>query len=608
MFLWQNLKNKWEKDDVKNISSMRTHYCGELTKEAVGKKVTICGWVNSTRDHGGLIFIDLRDINGIVQTVTDPQVTPEAHKAAHRVRDEFVLKVTGKVVLRPEDTVNPRLKTGEVEIEVATLEILNTSQPLPFPVDDAGDISEEVRLKYRFLDLRRSEMYANLRVRHNLYQITRQVLNKYQFTEIETPVLSRSTPEGARDYLVPSRVHPGKFYALPQSPQLFKQLLMVSGFERYYQFARCFRDEDLRADRQPEHTQIDMEMSFVEEEDILCIVEDLLKTLFTKIRNVELPDKFPRITYQEAMLKYGIDRPDLRIPLEIKDVSELVIKSDFKVFKQAVKGGGFVRGLCIPGGASLSRKDLDDYTAYASQFGAKGMAWIKVQEDGLQSPILKFFPENILQEIQQIFAAGSGDLLVFIADKETVVCQTLANLRVQFARQFSLVEEGFRPVWVTDFPLVEYNEEEKRWDAMHHPFTSPIEEDLELLQSDPGKVRARAYDVVVNGIELGGGSIRIHREETQEKVFQCLGMDKATAHDKFGFFLNALQYGTPPHGGLAIGLDRLCMILTGSPSIRDVIAFPKTQRAISLVSGEPTAVYEKQLEELHIRTIEEEPE
>ncbi len=593
---------------MNNISTMRTHYCGELTSEMIGENVTLCGWVNSTRDHGGLIFIDLRDVSGIVQSVIDPVDTPQAHKKGHQVRDEFVLQLTGKIVRRPEETINPRLKTGEIEVEVATLEILNASRPLPFQIDEAKDISEEVRLRYRFLDLRRAEMQKKLKTRHQVYQITRRILDKHRFTEVETPILSRSTPEGARDYLVPSRVHAGKFYALPQSPQLFKQLLMVSGVERYYQFARCFRDEDLRADRQPEHTQIDMEMSYVNEEDILLIVEELARSLFREVKAVDLPSEFPRMTYQEAMLKYGTDRPDLRIPLEIKDVSELVKDSEFKVFTATIQKGGVVRGLCIPGGAVLSRKDLDDYTSFAGNYGAKGMAWIKCQEDGLQSRILKFFPEKMLAELQEVFSAKAGDLMVFIADRESVACQTLAQLRLKFAEQFSLVEEGYRPLWVTNFPMMEYNEEEKRWEAMHHPFTSPLEEDIPYLEKDPSRVRARAYDLVVNGTELGGGSIRIHRQEVQEKVFRSLGMDKKDVQEQFGFFLNALQYGTPPHGGLAIGLDRLCMILTDSSSIRDVIPFPKTQRAISLVSGEPAPVYEKQLEELHIKVMEEEEE
>ncbi len=588
------------------IEGKRTHYCGDISKKMVGKEVVLVGWVNSTRDHGGVIFIDLRDISGLVQLVIDPNLNPQAHKVAHKVKAEYVLKVKGIVVERTPDTVNPKLKTGEIEIKIKEMEILNTCQPLPFPIEDDINVSEEIRLKYRYLDLRRPIMQKKFLLRSKVYKIVRNVLDKYNFVEIETPILTKSTPEGARDYLVPSRIHSGCFYALPQSPQLFKQILMISGFERYFQIARCFRDEDLRADRQPEHTQIDLEMSFIDENDIMNVVEDLITTIFKETINVEIKKPFKRMTYAEAMLKYGSDKPDLRVDLEIKDVSDIVKNSDFKVFKTVIEKGGIVRGLCVPGGNVLSRKELDDFTKFAGNFGAKGMAWIKYNDNGLQSPILKFFPQETIDKLLKIFNVQKGDLIVFIADKEKVVCQTLGALRLEFAKRFNLFKDGYEFLWVIDFPLFEWDEDEKRWVAMHHPFTSPKEEDIPFMETEPGKVRARAYDVIVNGIELGGGSIRIHRNEVQQKMFKCIGITPKEAEEKFGFFLKALSFGTPPHGGLAIGLDRLCMILTNSESIRDVIAFPKTQKAMSLLSGEPTPVTEEQLKELHIKIVEDE--
>lgn len=595
---------------MERINERRSHKCGEVTSAMLGQQVVLYGWVNNFRDHGGVIFIDLRDRYGLVQIVADPALNPEAHKIAHRVRDEYVLKVKGEVIARTPETVNPKLPTGEIEIKIEKLEVCSVSQPLPFTISDDAEISEEVRLKYRYLDLRRPKMQENFRMRSQVYNITRRTLNELDFLEIETPILSKSTPEGARDYLVPSRVHPGAFYALPQSPQLFKQMLMVSGFERYFQIARCFRDEDLRADRQPDFTQIDMEMSFVEQDDVMDVTEQLIANVFSEIKGVEIPRPFRRMPYAEAMLKYGSDKPDMRIDLEIKDVADIVVNSDFKVFKTVVANKGCVRGLCIPGGARLSRKDLDDYTKFASIYGARGMAWIKVNEDGLQSPILKFFPQESIDQLIERFDAKVGDVMVFIADKESVTCQTLGNLRLKFAEDFDLVKEGYEFLWVVDFPLVEWDEDNQRYTAMHHPFTSPRFEDIDMMETDPDKVLAVAYDVVLNGSELGGGSIRIHNNELQKKMFKCLGIDDETAERNFGFFLKALSYGTPPHGGLAIGLDRLCMILTDSPSIRDVIAFPKTQKALSLVSGEPTPVSEAQLKELRlmIEQLEEDDE
>ncbi len=580
----------------------RSRHCGEIGLSDLGQEVALAGWVQRRRDHGGLIFIDLRDRSGISQIVFSPEVSNEAHQFAHDLRSEYVIQVKGMVRKRPDGMTNEKIPTGEIEVYVSQLAILNTSLTPPFMIEDDIDISENLRLKYRYLDLRRKPMQDALILRHQIYRATREYLNGKGFLEIETPILTKSTPEGARDYLVPSRVNPGHFYALPQSPQLFKQILMVAGLERYYQIVRCFRDEDLRADRQPEFTQIDMELSFIDEEDIMSITEGMISRIFQETRGISLKTPFPRLLYSEAMDRFGLDKPDTRFDLELKDISDLAAESGFKVFTDAAASGGTVCGLRLPGCAAYSRKEIDDLTEAVKIFGAKGLAWFKVAEEGLQSSITKFFEPALLQKISDRLGGKAGDLLVFVADRPNVVFESLGNLRNKMAKQLNLIDESrFNFLWVTDFPLLEWDENEKRFAAMHHPFTSPCEADLPLLQSDPKKARARAYDLVLNGSEIGGGSIRIHRKEIQEQMFSVLGMDREEAGNRFGFLLEALEYGAPPHGGIALGLDRIAMILSGAQSIRDVIAFPKTQKATCLMTGAPSKVDQKQLRELMIR-------
>ena len=581
----------------------RSHYCGKVSAADIGREVCLMGWVQRRRDHGGLIFIDLRDREGIVQLALDPDRDPEAHGKADRVRNEFVLAVKGIVSPRPAGTVNPRMTTGEVEVEVKELRILNTAKTPPFMIDDFGDVAEIVRLKHRYLDLRRPSIQQNLMLRHRVARTVRTYLDAQGFLEVETPVLTKSTPEGARDYLVPSRVNPGTFYALPQSPQLFKQLLMVSGFDRYCQIVKCFRDEDLRADRQPEFTQIDCEMSFVNREDVLAVMEGLIATVFKEAIGVEVQLPMQRMTYAEAMDRYGVDNPDLRFGLELKDISELVGASGFKVFADAVSEGGLVKALNVKGCGHFSRKELDDLTDFVKIYGAKGLAYVKVTEDGSwQSPIAKFFTPGELDALNGRLEAQPGDLLLFVADSYRVANESLGRLRGHLGHKLGLTrKDDYRFVWVTDFPLLEWDGETRRHVAVHHPFTAPMDEDIHLLDTDPGKARAKAYDLVLNGSEIGGGSIRIHDQEVQSRMFRLMGIEADEARVKFGFLLDALEYGAPPHGGIAFGLDRLVMILTGSDSIRDVIAFPKTQKATCLMSEAPGEVDEKQLRELSIR-------
>ena len=585
---------------------MRTHYCGELNQSHIDQTVTLCGWVNTNRDHGGVIFIDLRDKTGIAQVVADPD-EQQAFETADASRNEYVLKVTGRIRARPEGTVNPDLPSGHVELYATEVIVLNSSEPIPFQFDE-DDVGEAVRLKYRYLDLRSEKMQHNIRLRHQITQLIREYLGSNGFVDIETPILTRSTPEGARDYLVPSRTHPGQFFALPQSPQLFKQLLMVSGFERYYQIARCFRDEDLRADRQPEFTQLDVEMSFIEEQNIMALVEELFAKLFKDILDTEIKLPLQQMTYAEAMQRFGSDRPDLRIPLELVDVDDLLKEVEFKVFSgPANQENGRVAALRLPqGGKSLTRQQIDQYTEYVKQFGAKGLAYIKVNQlengtEGLQSPILKFLPDDVIQEIMRRTGAENGDLVFFGADNARIVNDSLGNLRVKLGHDLGLAQGDWQALWVTDFPLVEYDAIAKRWIALHHPFTSPKAEHTELMETDPNQVLSRAYDLVLNGTEIGGGSIRIHDQAIQRKVFDMLGIGEQEAEEKFGFLLSALKYGAPPHGGIAWGLDRLAAMMCGSDSIRDVIAFPKTQKASCLMTESPNLVSNTQLKELNIK-------
>ncbi|MGB4170502.1 MAG: aspartate--tRNA ligase [bacterium] len=579
----------------------RTHHCGLLRAEDVGQKVTLMGWVQRRRDHGGLIFIDLRDRSGIVQVVLSPEVDEEAFHRGEEVRSEYVLAVRGTVSVRPEGTENPNLATGQVEVYAEELQILNRAKTPPFYIEEGIKVDENVRLKYRYLDLRRPDMQRNLIIRHQAAKVVRDFLSAEGFIEVETPMLTRSTPEGARDFLVPSRLSPGDFYALPQSPQLFKQLLMVAGLERYFQIVRCFRDEDLRADRQPEFTQIDIEMSFVDRETILALMEKMMARIFAEVLDIQLTLPFPRLTYQEAMDRYGSDKPDTRFGMEIVDVTAAVAESGFKVFRQAVEKGGQVKGLNLVGGLSLTRREIDELTEFVAQFGAKGLAWIRVSEEGLNSPIVKFLQEEEQEALCRLLEARVGDLLLFVAGPAPMVADSLGHLRLHLARKQGLIpEDKYNFVWIVDFPLLEWDEEEKRYTAMHHPFTSPVEDDIPLLDTEPGQVRAKAYDLVLNGVELGGGSLRIYQRQLQEKMFTALGLSEAEAREKFGFLLDAFEYGTPPHGGIAFGFDRLVMLLTGADSIRDVIAFPKTASGTCLMTGAPAEVAPKQLEELRL--------
>jgi aspartyl-tRNA synthetase len=583
---------------------MRTHYCGQVGESSIGKLVTVAGWAHRRRDHGGVIFVDLRDREGLLQIVFNPD-TAEVFAKAERVRNEFVLMVTGTVRARPPGTVNPNLKTGQVELVCQSLEILNRSEPLPFQLDE--HVSEEVRLRFRYIDLRREEMRERLLLRHRITRAMRRYLDDAGFVDIETPMLSKATPEGARDYLVPSRTHAGKFFALPQSPQIYKQLLMISGFDRYYQIVRCFRDEDLRADRQPEFTQLDIETSFLDQRQIQEIMEGLIRFLFREVLGAELPDPLPRMSYAEAMRRYGSDKPDLRVPLELTDVADLVRGCDFKVFAgPAADPRGRVAALKVPQGGKLSRKEIDDYTAYVARFGAKGLAYVKVNEaakgrEGLQSPILKFLSDAAIAGILERTGAGDGDLIFFGADQAKVVSDALGALRLKVGQDLGLAASGWRPLWVVDFPMFEWDAEAKRWAAMHHPFTSPVDLDPAALASHPGEAIAKAYDMVLNGSEIGGGSVRIHSQDLQSAVFDLLGISPEEARLKFGFLLDALKFGAPPHGGIAFGLDRLAMLMAGADSIRDVIAFPKTQTAADPLMDAPTEVSEAQLRELHIR-------
>jgi aspartyl-tRNA synthetase len=583
---------------------MRSHYCGQVDDKLIGQEVTVAGWVNRRRDHGGVIFIDLRDREGLLQIVFDPDAAV-IFKEAERLRSEFVVKVKGRVRERPAGTLNANLASGRIELLAQELEVLNRSEPLPFQLDET--VGEEVRLKYRYLDLRRDVMQQRLRLRHRITKSMRHYLDDQGFIDLETPMLTKATPEGARDYLVPSRTHEGKFFALPQSPQIFKQLLMISGFDRYYQIVRCFRDEDLRADRQPEFTQLDIETSFLTQDAIMRLMEGLVRHFFKEVLGVSLPDPLERMTFAEAMRRFASDKPDLRIPLELVDVADLVKDCDFKVFAGPAKDPkGRVAALRVPGGASLPRSQIDEYTAFVGRYGAKGLAYIKVNErakgrDGLQSPIVKFLNDAAVAGILERTGAQDNDLVFFGADSAKVVNDAVGALRIKVGQDMKLVKEGWRPLWVIDFPMFEWDPDAKRWVAMHHPFTSPMNDDAAALRANPGDALAKAYDMVLNGSEIGGGSVRIHRQEMQSTVFDLLGINAEEAQKKFGFLLDALKFGAPPHGGIAFGLDRLAMLMAGADSIREVIAFPKTQTAADPMTDAPTEVSEAQLRELHIR-------
>ncbi|MCM3797040.1 aspartate--tRNA ligase [Caldifermentibacillus hisashii] len=588
----------------------RTYYCGEISEKNEGETVVLKGWVQKRRDLGGLIFIDLRDRTGIVQVVFNPDVSKEALAIADGVRSEYVLDVEGKVVLREKGTENPKLKTGKIEIHCEKVSVLNESKTPPFMIDNNAEITEEMRLKYRYLDLRRPVMYETLKLRHKTVRAIRDFLDSEAFIEVETPILTKSTPEGARDYLVPSRVHPGEFYALPQSPQIFKQLLMVGGFDRYYQVARCFRDEDLRADRQPEFTQIDIETSFLSQEDIIDIVERMMKKVMKDVKGIDITIPFPRLTYQEAMDRFGSDKPDTRFGLELVDLSEAVKDSGFKVFADTVASGGQVKGINVKKAADkYSRKDIDGLTEFVKRYGAKGLAWVKVTDQGFNGPIAKFFDEATRSQLTSILEAETGDLLLFVADKQSVVADSLGALRLKLGKDLQLIDEKkFNFLWVTDWPLLEYDDEDGRYYAAHHPFTMPFREDIELLDTDPGKVRAQAYDIVLNGYELGGGSLRIFERDIQEKMFRALGFSEEQARSQFGFLMDAFEYGTPPHGGIALGLDRFVMILAERTNLRDTIAFPKTASASDPLTNAPSGVSQAQLDELQLSVINKEKE
>lgn len=580
----------------------RTYFCGEVTEKAIGEKVTLKGWVQKRRDLGGLIFIDLRDRTGLVQIVFNPDVSPEALSLAEKVRTEYVLDVKGTVIARAEGTVNENLKTGKIEVQAEELTIINEAKTTPFVIADKTDVSEDVRLKYRYLDLRRPVMFETFKMRHQVTKAIRDFLDGEGFLDVETPILTKSTPEGARDYLVPSRVHPGEFYALPQSPQLFKQLMMVGGFERYYQIARCFRDEDLRADRQPEFTQIDIETSFMSQEDILALTEKMMQKVMKDVKGIDVTVPFPRMSYDDAMSRYGSDKPDTRFAMELVDLSETVKGSGFKVFASAVDNGGQVKAINVKGAAAnYSRKDIDALTEFVSVYGAKGLAWLKAEEDGLKGPISKFFAEEEQQALKAKLDVQTADLLLFVADKKSVVADALGALRIKLGKELGLIDQSkFNFLWITDWPLLEFDEEADRYFAAHHPFTMPVREDLPLLESDPAHVKAQAYDLVLNGYELGGGSLRIFERDVQEKMFSVLGFTKEQAYEQFGFLLDAFEYGTPPHGGIALGLDRMVMLLAGRSNLRDTIAFPKTASASDLLTDAPGEVSEAQLDELHL--------
>ncbi|MBI4744940.1 MAG: aspartate--tRNA ligase [Actinobacteria bacterium] len=581
---------------------IRTHSAGDLSVKKLGAEVLLAGWVQRRRDHGNIIFIDLRDRNGIVQIVSNPTQNEAIHKIAEKVRNEFVLRVKGIVSRRPKGTENPNLLTGDIEIIISQMDILNTSETPPFEIEDNVNVDEGIRLKYRYLDLRRPEMLKNLSARYKVVKTVRNFLDKHGFIEVETPILTKSTPEGARDFLVPSRLQPGHFYALPQSPQLFKQILMVSGIEKYFQLARCFRDEDLRADRQPEHTQIDMEMSFMTQDEIISLMEEMISTVFSDVLEMEIEYPFERLDYDESMLRYGNDKPDLRFGLEIKDVSDIIANSEFKVFSNAVNSGGVVRSINVSGGSSFSRSQLDELTELAKSLGANGLAWIVLEENSLKSPIVKFLKEEEVKQINNRMEAKSGDLLLFVADKPSTAADVLGNIRLKIAERLNLIDHSqYKFIWIVNPPLVEYDDEEKRYKALHHPFTLPTEESIDLIEKDPLSAKAKAYDLVLNGVEIGGGSLRIHSKDIQQKVFKLLGITEEEMQEKFGFLLDAFEYGTPPHGGIAFGLDRLVMLLMKKKSIRDVIAFPKTETATCLMTEAPSTVSEKQLRELQIR-------